>query len=93
MYKYSAIKEMYYGNRGQQDTIKIAKEDRKILDVIIECEEVLRNRLDKTPELLNTFIKFDNAVSELKVVELENYYREGFRFGFLIAMDVLGIND
>ena len=44
MKKYSAIKDMYYGNRGAHDTIKI---------------------------------------------ENEHYYIEGFRFGFLMAMDIL----
>ena len=33
MKKYSAIREMFYGNRGQNDTIQIEDEDVKVLDV------------------------------------------------------------
>ncbi len=33
MKNYSAIKDMYYGNRGGYDTIKIKNEEVSVLDV------------------------------------------------------------
>ena len=92
MKKYSAIKEMFYGNRGQNDTIQIEDEDVKVLDVIIECDDYLRDKLSSTPELLEKYKKFDDAVSELGLIENEHYFAEGFRFGFLMAMDVFNYN-
>ena len=92
MKKYSAIKEMFYGNRGQNDTIQIEDEDVKVLDVIIECDDYLRDKLSSTPELLEKYKKFDDAVSELGLIENEHYFAEGFRIGFLMAMDVFNYN-
>ena len=88
MKKYSAIREMFYGNRGQNDTIQIEDEDVKVLDVIIECDDYLRDKLTSTPELYEKYKKFDDAVSELGLIENEHYFAEGFRFGFLMAIDV-----
>ena len=88
MKKYSAIREMFYGNRGQNDTIQIEDEDVKVLDVIIECDDYLRDKLSSTPDLFEKYKKFDDAVSELGLIENEHYFAKGFRFGFLMAIDV-----
>ena len=93
MKKYSALKEMFYGNRGQHDTIKIEDEDVEVLDTIIECEDILKSKLKDNPELLDTYTKLDSAISELNLVEIEHYYIEGFKFGFLMAMDVFDFNN
>ena len=92
MKKYSAIREMFYGNRGQNDTIQIEDEDVKVLDVIIECDDYLRDKLSITPELLEKYKKFDDAKSDLSSIENEHYFAEGFRFGFLMAIDVFDYN-
>jgi hypothetical protein len=41
--------------------------------------------------ILETYKKLDNAISELTCIENEHYYTEGFRFGFLMAMDIFEI--
>ena len=92
MKKYSAIREMFYGNRGQNDTIQIEDEDVKVLDVIIECDDYLRDKLSISPELLEKYKKFDDAKSDLSSIENEHYFAEGFRFGFLMAIDVFDYN-
>ena len=92
MKKYSAIREMFYGNRGQNDTIQIEDEDVKVLDVITECDDYLRDKLSSTPELFEKYKKFDDAISELGLIENEHYFAEGFRFGFLMAIDVFDYN-
>ena len=92
MGKYSAIREMFYGNRGQNDTIQIEDEDVKVLDVITECDDYLRDKLSSTPDLFEKYKKFDDAISELGLIENEHYFAEGFRFGFLMAIDVFDFN-
>lgn len=92
MIKYSALKEMYYGNRGQYDTVIIEKAHLKILDTIVECDDMLRDKLKERPELLEIYNKFDDALSELNSIENENFYIEGFKFGFLMAIDVFNFN-
>ncbi len=91
MKKYSAIKEMYYGNRGPYDTIKIKNNETLVLNVINESEELLLKKLSQKPEILEIYKKLDNAIGELNLIENEHYYIEGFRFGFLMAMDVFDI--
>ncbi len=91
MKKYSAIKDMYYGNRGVHDKFKIESEEQSVLDFVIKCEDALLKKLSKNPDILETYKKLDNAISELTCIENEHYYTEGFRFGFLMAMDIFEI--
>ena len=91
MKRYSAIKNMYYGNRGGFDTIKIKNDERLVLDVISESEELLLGKLSQTPELLEIYKRLDSAVGELSSIENEHNYIEGFKFGFLMAMDIFEI--
>lgn len=69
MKKYSAIKDMYYGNRGRFDTIKIKNEEMLVLDVINESEELLSKKLSQNPELLQIYKKLDDAIGELNLIE------------------------
>ena len=91
MKKYSAIKDMYYGNRGVRDKFKIESEEKSVLDVIIKCEDTLLKKLNQNPEILEIYKKLDNAISELTCIENERYYIEGVKFGFLMAMDIFEI--
>ena len=91
MKKYSAIKEMYYGNRGTHDTIRLKNAETLILKVITENEDILLKKLSQKPEILEIYKKLDGAISELNLIENEHYYIEGFKFGFLMAMDVFDI--
>ena len=88
MKKYSAIKDMFYGNRGGYDTVKIKNEELLVLDVINENEELLIKKLSQKPEILEIYKKLDGAIGKLALIENEHYYIEGFRFGFLMAMDI-----
>ena len=38
------------------------------------------------------YIKFNNAIEDMHCESLEYHYAEGFRFGFLMAFDVLKVN-
>ena len=88
MKKYSAIKEMFYGNRGNLENIKFDNKEVVILDVINENEEILLKELSKKPEILEIYKKLNNALGELDLIENEHYYIEGFKFGFLMAQDI-----
>ena len=91
MKKYSAIKEMYYGNRGGLDTIKIKNDVMLVLDAINESEELLLKKLSQRPDVLEIYKKLDGAIGELALIENESNYIEGFKFGFLMAMDVFDV--
>lgn len=91
MKKYSAIKDMFYGNRSGFDSIRIKNEEVSVLDVINESEELLLKELSLKPEILEIYKRLDNALGEFNLIENEHYYIEGFKFGFLLAMDIFDI--
>ena len=91
MKKYSAIKDMYYGNRGGHETIKAKDEEMLALEVVNKNEELLLNKLSQKPDIIELYKKIDSAVGELVLIENEHNYIEGFRFGFLMAMDVFDV--
>ncbi|MBO5888701.1 MAG: hypothetical protein J6Q58_01000 [Clostridia bacterium] len=91
MKKYSAIKDMFYGNRGMYDTIKIENIEGIDLEVINKNEKLLLEKLSQNAEVIEIYKKLDSAISELTLIENEHYYIEGFRFGFLMAMDIFDI--
>lgn len=88
MVKYSAIKDMYYGNRGQHENVRIKNEDIQVLDTIVECDENLRKKLTANGEVLKIYQRYSDAMMELNCIENEHCYIEGFKFGFLMALDV-----
>ena len=91
MKKYSAIKDMFYGNRSGFDSIRIKNEEVSVLDVVNENEEFLLKELSLKPEILEIYKRLDNALGEFNLIENEHYYIEGFKFGFLLAMDIFDI--
>ena len=91
MKKYSAIKDMFYGNRSGFDSIRIKNEEVSVLDVINENEELLLKELSLKPEILEIYKRLDNALGEFNLIESEHYYIEGLKFGFLLAMDIFDI--
>lgn len=83
----SAIEEMLFGNRGNLDSIKNSEEGEKLLDEVVATDEALRAKLDlEQTELLK---KFQQAIDDASFQDNIEYYKEGFRFGFLLALDVL----
>ena len=82
---------MFYGNRGMYDTIKIENIEGIDLEVINKNEKLLLEKLSQNAELIEIYKKLDSAISELTLIENEHYYIEGFRFGFLMAMDIFDI--
>ena len=89
MKQYSAIKEMFYGNRGNHESMILSKEERKVSNEAGELENELLNELKKTPDLLALYDRLRDRELETCALNLESAYVEGFRFGFLMALDVL----
>ena len=88
MKNYSAILEMYLGNRGSYDSIKPTKLEMDKLDKIVSLENEFIDKLGVNSELKVLYNNLDDKISELNVLSIENAFCEGFRFGFLMAIDV-----
>lgn len=83
----SAIEEMLFSNRGNLDSIKNSEEGERLLDEVVATDEALRAKLD--PEQTELLKKFQQAIDDASFQDNIEYYKEGFRFGFLLALDVL----
>ena len=88
MKRKSAIMQMYYGERGNVERISCSEEYYKLLEVVIKSEEELRKELEKIPKLFELYKKTIEAIDALNDEQLDNYYLEAFRFGFLMGLDV-----
>ena len=88
MEKYSAIVEMYRGNRGDSQRIKYGEEYWKCLHEYCDLAEKFRDELKKYPELLELWEKCEWASNEVNACGEEEQYREGFQFGLLMGLEV-----
>lgn len=84
----SAIKMMYYGEKGTFDSLKNTPEIKHLLNEINYNEEMLLQKLKKIPEIISQYNKLQDLLSKLNCAESELYYIEGFRFGVLLGLDV-----
>ena len=89
MKNYSAIKEMFYGNRGNCESIKVSKEEKDVLAKVSENEEEFLSLIKKDIKLVETYNKLNAQIGEMGALNSATAYEEGFRFGFLMAMDIL----
>ena len=89
MNKKSAIYQMYYGEKGYYENMKPSAEYLSLLNKVCESEEVLYKKLKHSPKLLNCVkTHFDNF-SDMHSQELFDNYKEGFKFGVLMGMEIV----
>ena len=89
MKNYSAISEMYYGNRGNAENITTSKQEKESLSKLIEIENVFLKAISNDETLLDVYKKLQDEQNNQSALNVETAYKEGFRFGFLMAMDIL----
>ncbi|MBR3804074.1 MAG: hypothetical protein IKJ14_01835 [Clostridia bacterium] len=89
MKNYSAISEMYYGNRGGGENLICSNNEKESLTKLVKIENEFIEKIREDKSLLNIYNTLSNEQSELTALTMESVYKEGFRFGFLMALDVL----
>ena len=89
MKNYSAISEMYYGNRGNAESITASKQEKESLGKLIEIENSFLKVIINDETLLDVYKKLQDEQNNQSALNFETAYKEGFRFGFLMAMDIL----
>ncbi|MCL2860791.1 MAG: hypothetical protein FWE22_00045 [Firmicutes bacterium] len=83
----SAIRQMYYGEKGSSEQITPTKEYLKILQKIVEVENELTSKLVCFPELSKLY---QNIIDLKEGKESEfgaTCYAEGFKFGFTLGIE------
>lgn len=85
----SAILQMFNKERGHFEEIGTTAEISRLLDIVMDNDNELCEKLKPFPELIALYKKTNVSIESLHCEEGDNFYAEGFRFGFLMALDVL----
>ena len=86
----SAILQMFYGERGDSQVVPMSDSVQKAAERLADWDDELSAKLKDFPEALSLYKKVCEAFDDEHVEAIDCYYREGFRFGFLMALDVMG---
>lgn len=84
----SAILQMFFGKRGNCDSIPCGEEYCELLDERIEKENELEKKLQNSPELLNLYKEAIGKIDSFHITTAADYYKEGFCFGVLLGMEI-----
>lgn len=91
MEKYSAIKDMYYGRRGDGQLIKPSEEYHKKVGEQYEIAERLKEKLKDDEEGLELLDKMFWVSAGAESEAVDQHYREGFSFGVLMGLEIAGM--
>lgn len=89
--KYSAIKDLYYGERGDSELVEPSEKMRELFQRVNEQREGLEKLLENFQDIKIAFLNFLDTQEELRLTAMHDYYAEGFRFGVLLGLDVADI--
>ena len=84
----SAIEQMCYGLRGTYESVKVTKRYTSIMGKVCDADEALTKLLKAGSEEDRLYRQFKEHIDEAACVECESYYKEGFRFGVLLGLDI-----
>ena len=84
----SIIEEIYYGNRGDYNTIKAGEKYFKVKERYCEIHDKLEEGLNEEQKQLldDLFIQSGGLEGEFAC----SHFKEGFKLGMLVAFEVLG---
>ncbi len=84
----SAIEQMCYGLRGTYESVKVTKRYTSIMGKVCDADEALTKLLKAGSEEDRLYRQFKEHIDEAACEECESYYKEGFRFGVLLGLDI-----
>lgn len=83
----SAVMQMYYGEKGNFESVKGSPCEGELITVIEDNYKLLYDKIKSNDELLNLFNAYKNGLENLQIFETEKYYAEGFKFGLLMGVE------
>ena len=86
----SALEDLIYGERGRLQNVPTSEAYKKLMDVVIECDEKMREMLASMPDLLEQYEKVLDAHDTAYMQSNADYMIEGLRFGILLGLDIAG---
>lgn len=89
MEKLSIIRQLFLGNSGLLEHVKVTEEYRRLMRILAEFDEVLTAKLESNSELYELFEKFKRANDEVTAEEVETFYEAGIKFGALLGIELM----
>lgn len=83
--EYSAIEQLLFGKRGHVDFVKQSKEGKELSVEKEKYFSEIQEKLKDYPELLKAY---EDALDRFILQETIDFFKEGFRFGALLGMDI-----
>ena len=84
----SAIEQMCFGLRGTYESVRPSEKYSQLMDKVCEFNNKLTEKLKDDKEAAELYRQFKDAIDEASCEECETFYKEGFRFGVLLGIDV-----
>ena len=85
----SPIMQMNYQERGSRRELPVTKECHKCLEIAVAAEKKLLDTISDRPDIRKLYEAANDAIEDLHSQQLDDCYAEAFRFGFLLALDVV----
>ncbi|MGN1137327.1 MAG: DUF6809 family protein [Oscillospiraceae bacterium] len=85
----SAIEQMCSGLRGTYESVQPTDKQSEIMSKVCEADTKLTAMLKSNIEATELYNQFKNAIEEANSEECETFYKEGFRFGVLMGIDII----
>lgn len=83
--EYSAIEQLLFGKRGHIDFVKPSREGKALSEETEKYFSEIEEKLKDFPELLKAY---EDALDKFILQETTDFFKEGFRFGALLGMDI-----
>lgn len=85
----SAIEKLFHGQLGNFEFVNRSEKEESDLDEVVKNDKKLMEIIKDNHEAMDIFMQLKEAIEKCDCDELLRFYKEGFRNGFLLALDVL----
>ncbi|MDE7163271.1 MAG: hypothetical protein K2O44_04230 [Clostridia bacterium] len=83
----SIIEEIYFGKRGCVETVKMSNAYWKANNTVADMTEEYKKTFNEAQQ--QRFLEFCDAYALLSAESSLSHYTEGFKIGFLVALECL----
>ena len=84
----SAIRQMFYVERGSFEKIKVSNKYVKVLGELADLDENFIKLIERDSKLLKLYKEVSEKQDELCAEDAYIHFAEGFRFGVLMGLDI-----
>ena len=89
----SAIRQMYFGEKGTYEDMKTTSELDTLSEIATVYDEEMREKLKEHSELSELYHKTEKALRNMYCEETTIHYIEGFKFGLRMGMEAADDTD